>query len=90
MIDLLCPSKKLRLKDNLKPWIDSETISAIRKSDKLFRKYKKLIEEQTKIISNRQKWLFRKLYLKKKSFFQEKIEKNANNFKDLWKALSVF
>ena len=37
--DLLCPSKKLRLKANSKPWIDSETISAIRRRDKLFKKY---------------------------------------------------
>ena len=40
VIDLLCPSKKLRLKANSKPWIDSETISAIHRRDKLFKKYK--------------------------------------------------
>ena len=38
MIDLLCPSKKLRLKANSK---DSETTSVIRKMNKLFKKYKK-------------------------------------------------
>ena len=36
VIDLLCPSKKLRFKANSKPWIDSETISAIRRREKLF------------------------------------------------------
>ena len=41
MIDLLGPSKKSRLKANLKRWIDSETISAIRGREKLFKKYKK-------------------------------------------------
>ena len=41
VIDLHCPSKKLRLNADSKPWIDSETISAIRRRDKLFKKYKK-------------------------------------------------
>ena len=35
VIDLLCPNKNLRLKANLKPWIDSETMSAIHRRDKL-------------------------------------------------------
>ena len=33
VIDLLWPSKKLRMKANSKPWIDSETISAICRRD---------------------------------------------------------
>ena len=41
MINLLCPSKKLKSKANSKPWIDSETISAIRRRDKLLKEYKK-------------------------------------------------
>ena len=38
MIDLLCPSKELKLKVISKV---SETTSVIRKMDKLFKKYKK-------------------------------------------------
>ena len=41
VIDLLCPSKKLTLKVNLKPSIDSETISAICRKDELFNNCKK-------------------------------------------------
>ena len=41
LTDLLCPSNKLRLKASWKSWIDSETISAIRKKHKLFKKCKK-------------------------------------------------
>ena len=41
MIDLSCPNKKLRLKANSKPSTDSETISAIRRRNKVFKKYKK-------------------------------------------------
>ena len=33
------------------------------------------------------KMLFSKLYQKVKCYFQEKIEKNASGFKELWKAL---
>ena len=40
MIDLLCPSEKLRLKANSKSGVDSETISAIRRRNKLFKKSK--------------------------------------------------
>ena len=39
--DLLCPNKELRLKANSKPWIDFEIISAVRRRDKLFKKYTK-------------------------------------------------
>ena len=87
MTDLLCPSKKLRLKANSKPWIDSETISAIRRRDKLFKKYKKSGLETDKDHFRSAKMALQKaISKKKKSFFQEKIEKNANNSKELWKA----
>ena len=42
VIDLFCPSKKLQFKANWKLWTDSETVSVIRRKDKLFKKYKKL------------------------------------------------
>ena len=77
VFDLLCPSKKFEA--NSKPWIDSETISAICRRDKL---------QQGQIIYDQQKWLFKKQYLGKRNlFFKKKIKKNANNFKELWKAL---
>ena len=53
VIDLPCPSRKLRLKANSKHWLGSETISAIRRRDKLFKKYKKSGLEQTKIFFSR-------------------------------------
>ena len=70
MIDLLFPSKKL--KASSKHWIESETISAIRSRDKLFKKYKKPHLETDKDKKN-------------KSCFQEKIEKNPNSSKKLRK-----
>ena len=88
LADLLCPTNKLRLKANAKPWIDSERISAICRRDKLFKKYKKSGLEIDKDHFRLAKMAFQKdISRKKKSFFQEKIEKNANNSTELWKAL---
>ena len=69
VIDLLYPSKKLRLKTSWKPWIDSETVSAICRIARIsFSKgIKNLVWRQTKIIVDWQKWLFRKLYIKEKA-----------------------
>ena len=69
VIDLLCPSKKLRLKANSKPWIDSETISAICKRDKLFKKYKKFGLEIDKDHFRSTKMALQKAISKKKNFF---------------------
>ena len=89
MVDLLCPSIISRLRANTKAWIDSEKISAIHKRNKLFKKYK-MVSAKTNIIFDRQKWLFKKLYLrKKKIFLKEKIEKNAINSKKLLKLLNA-
>ena len=79
MTDLLCPSKKLRLKANSKRWIDSETISAISRRDKLYKKYKKSgLETDKDHFLSAKIALQKAISKKKKSFFQEKIEKNAN------------
>ena len=86
MTDLLCPNKELRLKANSKPWIDFEIISAVRRRDKLFKKYKKFGLETDHFWSARMA-LKKAISKKKKFFFQEKIEKNANNSKELWEAL---
>ena len=36
-IDTLCPSKKIRIKDNIKAWFDSEVISLINKRDDYYK-----------------------------------------------------
>ena len=66
------------MKTSSKPWIVSETISAIRRRDKLFKMYKKYRYFRSA------KMALQKAISKKKSYFQEKIEKNANNAKELW------
>ena len=91
-IDLFFPSKKLRLKANLKPWIDSETNSVIRRRDKLFKKYKKSGLETDKDHfgkNGRQKWLFRKLYLRKRNlFFKKKLKRMLIILRSYGKLLS--
>ena len=75
------------MKANSKPWIDSETISAIHRRDKLFKKYRKSGLEAGKYHFQSAKMVLQKVISKKKkSFFQEKNEKNANHSKELWKA----
>ena len=84
MPGLISPSKKLRLKTNSKPWIDSE---AIHRRDKILKKYKKPGSEKDKDHFQSSKMAIRKaISKKKKSYFQEKIEKNASKSKELWKA----
>ena len=72
VIDLLCPSKKLRLKAGSKTWTDSKIISAIRKRYNLFKKIQKIWFRERKIIFYQQKWLLRKLYLRKKNLIFKK------------------
>ena len=78
VIDLLCLSKKLRLKANLKPWIDSETISVIHRRNKLFKKYKKSGLETDKDHFQLAKMALQKaISKKKKSFFSRKNKKEC-------------
>ena len=83
MIDLSCPNKKLRLKANSKPSTDSETISAIRRRDKVFKKYKKSGLETDKDH-------FRsKNYIRKRNlFFKKKLETMLIILKNYGKLLS--
>ena len=75
------------MKANSKPWMDSETISAMRRRHKLFKKYKKSgLETDKDHFRSAKMALLKAISKKKKSFFQEKIEKKANNSKKLWKA----
>ena len=85
VIDLFCPCKKLRLKANSKHCIDFETISAIRMTDKFFKKCKKSGLETDKDNFRSAKVALQKaISKKKKSFSQERIDKNANNSKELY------
>ena len=76
---------KLRLKATVKPWmasskswIDSETISAIRRKDKLFIKYKKsCLETDKDHFRSTEMALQKAISKKKKSYFQEKIGKKS-------------
>ena len=76
------------MKASSKPWLDSETISAIRRRGKLLKKYKESGLETDKDHFWLAKMALQKaISKKKKSYFQEKIEKNANNSKEVRKAL---
>ena len=68
----------MRLTASSKPWIDSAIISAIRRMDKLFKKYKKSSLETDKGHFRLAKMALQKaISKKKKSFFQEKNRKEC-------------
>ena len=47
------------------------------------------LNEKKKVDFDRQKWIFRKLYLRKRNLtFKKKYEKNANDSIELWKAFN--
>ena len=74
VIDLLCPSIKSRLKASSKHWTDSETISTIRRRDKLFKKYNKFSLETEKYhFRSTRIALHKAISKKKKSNFREII-----------------
>ena len=86
MIDLLCHSQKFKLKANLKPWIDSGTISTTFKSDK----YKNIFKIYIKFGFKAEKYYFQQAISdKKKTYFPDKFENNANGSKGLWKTLRL-
>ena len=66
MTDLLCQSKKLRLQASSNPWIDSGTISAIRRRIKRFKKYTKSGLDTEKDHFRSKKMALQKAILKKK------------------------
>ena len=89
MIDLLCPSKGLRLKANSKHWIDSETVSAMRRRYKLFKKYKKIGLETDKDHFRSAKMALQKAIPKKKNLsFKRKLERMLIILKNYGKLLS--
>ena len=76
MTDLLCPSGKLSLKASSKSWIDSETISAIPKRDKLSKKYKNSgLETEKDYFQSAAKALQKITSKKEKSYFQVKLKR---------------
>ena len=40
VISFIAPAKKIRVKANSKPWFDNQTMPAIRRRDKLYKKFK--------------------------------------------------
>ena len=64
-----------------------KTASAIHRRDKLLKKYKNSgLETDKDHLRSAKMTLQKAISKKKKFFFQEKIDKNVNNSKELWKA----
>ena len=87
-INFITPSKKIRVKANSKPWFDNQIVSAIKRRDKLYKKFKHSSLETDKDNFKLAKMHLQKMMLKKKkSYFEEEVDKNRKKPKELWKTL---
>ena len=76
------------MKVNSKPWFDNQIVSAIQRRDKLCKKFKHSGLETDKDNFKVAKMHLKKMMLKKKkSYFEEELDKNWSKPRDLWKAL---
>ena len=90
-IYFIAPAKKIRVKANSEPWLDNQIVSAIQRRDKLYKMFKQSGLETDKNNFKVAKIHLQKIMLKKKkSYFEEKLGKNRNKPKELWKVLKSF
>ena len=88
VIDSYCPSKRVRIKGNTKPWFDSEIISLFNKRDSCYKKCKvSKLETDKDLLREPKRILKVTIQIKKGTFFQGKIQENSKNSKELWKTL---
>ena len=69
----MCPSKKVRIKGNTKPWFDSEVISIVTKRDGCYKKFKLSgLKTDKYILRATKQFLKTAIQKKKRMFFQDK------------------
>ena len=86
VIDSYCPSKSVKIKGNTKPWFDSEVISLVNKRDSCYKKCKvSKLETDKDLLREAKRILKATIQRKKGTFFQDKIQGNSKNSKELWK-----
>ena len=68
-INCIAPSKKIRVKSNSKPWFDNKIVSAIQRSDKLYKKFKHSCLETDENNFKVAKMYLQKMILKKKKSY---------------------
>ena len=88
VIDSYCSSKRVRIKGNTKPRFDSEVISLVNKCDSCYKKCKvSKLETDKDLLREAKRILKATIQRKKGTFFQDKIQENSKNSKELWKTL---
>ena len=88
VIDSYCPSKRVRIKSNTKPWFDSVVISLVNKRDSCYKKCKVSKLETDKDLLREAKRILKATIQRKKGIFcQDKIQENSKNSKELWETL---
>ena len=86
-INFIAPSKKIRVKANLKPWFDNQIVLAVKRRNKFYKKFKHSGLETNKDNFKVTKMPLQKMILKKKSYYEEELVNSRNKPKELWKTL---
>ena len=88
VVDSLCPTIKITVKGNTKPWFDSEVISTVYKRDACYIKFKLSgLEADKDILRATKQFLKTTIQKKKRKFFQGKLQENSKNSEELLKTL---
>ena len=86
VIDSYCPSKRVRIKGNTKPWFDSEVISLVNKCDSCYKKFKvSKLETDKDLLREAKRILKATIQRKKGTLFQDKIKKTQKILKSFGK-----
>ena len=88
LLDNLAPLKKSRVKNNSREWFDSEIAEYIAIRDKNFKLFKKSkLHIDSEIYLKSKKKVTDLIKLKKHDFFENKLNQNIGDSKNLWKTL---
>ena len=86
VIDSYCPSKRVRIKGNTKPWFDSEVISLVNKRDSCYKKCKvSKLETDKDLLREAKRILKATIQRKKGTFFKIRYKKTRKILKSFGK-----
>ena len=88
VIDRAAPIKERRVKQNSQEWFDGKIADEIKNLDKFFKKFKISKLHIDKDIFNAARFKVRKkIFNKKRSFFEKKLNESIAKSKDQWRVL---
>ena len=86
VIDSYCPSKRVRIKGNTKPWFDSKVTSLVNKRDSCYKKFKvSKLETDKDLLREAKRILKATIQRKKEPFFKIRYKKTRKILKSFGK-----